>query len=110
VVLHKLSGACRDRLKKVQSTKEELEFKKKQVVRDRAAQDRKVSHCNTLQHTATHSNTQQHTATHSNTLQHNAAFCNTLQHPATPCNTLQRTATLGRSKQKSRTVLSQTRP
>jgi len=42
VVLHKLSGACRDRLKKVQSTKEELEFKKKQVVRDRAAQDRKV--------------------------------------------------------------------
>jgi len=110
VVLHKLSGACRDRLKKVQSTKEELEFKKKQVVRDRAAQDRKVSHCNTLQHTATHSNAQQHTATHSNTQQHAVAQRSILQHTATLCNTLQRTATLGRSKKKNRTVLLQTRP
>jgi len=31
-----------------------------------------VSHCNTLQHTATHCNTLQHTATHCNTLQHTA--------------------------------------
>jgi len=51
-----------------------------------------MSHCNTLQHTAT-----QHTATHCNTLQHTATHCsrslrygtlNTLQHSATLCNSL----------------------
>jgi len=35
-----------------------------------------MTHCNTLQHTATHCNALQHTATHCNTLQH------TLQHTA----------------------------
>jgi len=76
-----------------------------------------LTHCNTLQHTATHCNTWpilQDTATHCNTgksccrcyawtwmvsfgvlqahcntLQHTATHCNTLQHTATHCNTLQ---------------------
>jgi len=51
-----------------------------------------VSHCNTLQHTATHCSTLQHTATHCSTLQHTAAHCSTLQHTAVHCNTLQHTA------------------
>ena len=49
-----------------------------------------ISHCNTLQHTATHCNTLQNTATHCNTLQHTATHGNTLQHTATHytnCNT-----------------------
>jgi len=81
-----------------------------------------VSHCNTLQYTATHCSTlqlttthcitTQHTATHCNILQHTAKsrpccwmwttfwfpyhtamHCNTLQHTAAHCNTLQHTAT-----------------
>ena len=72
-----------------------------------------ITHCNTLQHTATHTlivegkvvlhtathcSTLQHTATHTLTLegkvvQHTATRCNTLQHAATRCNTLQHTAT-----------------
>jgi len=81
-----------------------------------------VTHCNTLQHTATHRNmpqhtariapvwheyfmtgtnhsrhtTLQHTATRCNTLQHAATHCNTLQHTATHCNTLQHTARVRR--------------
>jgi len=47
-----------------------------------------ISHCITLQHTATHCNTLQHTATHYNTLQHITTHCSTLQHTATHCNTL----------------------
>jgi len=50
-----------------------------------------ISHCNTLQHTATHCNTLQHTATHCNTLQRTATHCHTLPHTATHCNALQRT-------------------
>jgi len=70
-----------------------------------------VTHCNTLQHTATHCNTLQHNAIFSRcfcltslaspprknkTLQHTTTrckHCNTLQHAATRCNTLQHTAT-----------------
>ena len=48
----------------------------------------RLTHCNTLQHTATHCNTLQHTAVHCNTLQHTATHCNTLQHTATHCNML----------------------
>ena len=49
----------------------------------------RVTHCHTLQHTASSCNTlqhiperrsEQHTATHCNTLQHAATRCNTLQH------------------------------
>ena len=39
-----------------------------------------ITHCNTLQHTATHCNTLQHTATHCNTLQHTATHCIPLQY------------------------------
>jgi len=38
----------------------------------------KVTHCNTLQHTATHCNTLQYTAIHCDTLQYTAIHCNTL--------------------------------
>jgi len=48
---------------------------------------RHMTHCNTLQHTATHCNTLQHTATHCNTLQHIATHGNTLQYTATHCTT-----------------------
>jgi len=49
-----------------------------------------LTHCNTLQHTATHSCS--HTATHCNTLRHTATHsCNALM--LTHCNTLQHTAT-----------------
>ena len=75
---------------------------------------RHITHCNTLQHTASHCNTLQYTATHCNTLQHTATHCtqmtfprclscetvcrhithcNTLQSTATHCNTLQHIAT-----------------
>ena len=37
----------------------------------------RLSHCNTLQHTATHCHTLPHTATHCQTLQHTATHCNT---------------------------------
>ena len=50
-----------------------------------------VTHCNTLQHTATHCNTlntRQHTATHDNTLYHPASPRTTLHHTAAHCNTL----------------------
>ena len=73
-----------------------------------------VSHCNTLQHTATCCNTLQHAATRCNTLQSSQRMlhavtqkrgcecvhcdrvlhCNTLQHSALCCNTLQHAATL----------------
>ena len=66
-----------------------------------------VTHCNTMQHTATQCSTKQQTSrrdmgslssemciTLSNTLQHTATHCNTLQHSATLCNTLQHSATL----------------
>ena len=36
----------------------------------------RVTHCNTLQHTATHCSTLQHTAAHCNTLQHTATHMN----------------------------------
>jgi len=49
----------------------------------------KMSHCNTLQHTATYYSTLQHTATYCSTLQHTATHCNTLKITATHCNTLQ---------------------
>jgi len=77
--------------------------------RIRSSKAKYVTHCNTLQYTATHCNTLQHTATHCNTLQHIAIHCNMLQHAATLCyiedcyrmksskikrNTLQLTATL----------------
>ena len=81
-----------------------------------------ISHCNTLQHTATHLNRLKvrtnleiqiviglsaddlrlvpvrkkgivEVVLHCNTPQHNATHCNTLQHTATHCNTLQHTAT-----------------
>jgi len=39
----------------------------------------RMTHCNTLQRTATHCNALQHTATHCNTLQHTATHCNTTQ-------------------------------
>ena len=74
-----------------------------------------VTHCNTLQHTATHPESQelcgiescanqkntlrhtahtlQHTATHRITLQRTATHCNTLQHRAKHCNTLHHIAT-----------------
>ena len=42
-----------------------------------------VTHCNTLQRTATHCNALQHTAIHCITLQHTATLCNALQHTAT---------------------------
>ena len=37
VVTYKLSGGCRERLKKVAAQKEELLFKKSQAARDKAA-------------------------------------------------------------------------
>jgi len=78
---------------------------------DNTLQHTAITHCNTLQHTATHCNTlqhtapqqstdhaalnRQHTATHCNDkLQHTLiSHCNTMQHTATHCNTLQHTAT-----------------
>lgn len=42
VAHHKLSPACRERLKKVAAKKEEIDFKKHQAKRDRAAQERKT--------------------------------------------------------------------
>jgi len=42
-----------------------------------------ITHCNTLQHTATYCQTLQHTAKHCNTMQHTAAHCSTRQHSAT---------------------------
>jgi len=90
---------------------------------DNTLQHTAISHCTTLQHTATHCNTLQHTATHCNTLHHTAthcpttingprraqpttlcnslqwlqhtliSHCNTLQHTATHCDTPQQTAT-----------------
>jgi len=41
-----------------------------------------ITYCAQWQHTATH-------VTHCNTLQHTATHCNTLQHTATHCSTLQ---------------------
>jgi hypothetical protein len=38
VVTYKLSGGCRERLKKIMAQKEELQFKKNQAARDKAAQ------------------------------------------------------------------------
>jgi len=58
-----------------------------------------MTHCDTLQHTATHCSTLQHTAAHCNTLQHTATHCNTLQHTATHYNTLQHTAAHGSTRQ-----------
>jgi len=52
----------------------------------------RVSHCNTLQHTATHCNSLQHTATHCNTLQHTETHSNTPQHTATHWNLQQHPA------------------
>ena len=49
----------------------------------RARHKRRVTRCNTLQHTATHCNTLQHIATHCNILQHTATHCITLHHTAT---------------------------
>jgi len=50
-----------------------------------------ITHCNTLQHTATHFKIHSRVrhcpmAVHYNTLQHTATHCNTLQHTATHCN------------------------
>ena len=59
---------------------------------------RQLTHCNTLQHTATQCNTMQHTATHCihrrRTALRQMTHCNTLQYSATHCNTLQRTASI----------------
>ena len=71
-----------------------------------------ITHCNTLQHTATqcntgdsvmqhnsmhaacmHYNTLQHTSTHDNMLQQAATHFSTLKHIASCCNKLQHTAT-----------------
>ena len=62
-----------------------------------------ISHCNTLQRTATHCIALQHTpaggtdaiihCVHSSLLQRTAMHCNALQRTATHCNTLQHTAT-----------------
>jgi len=76
-----------------------------------------VTHCNTMQHTATQCSTKQQTSrrdmgslssemciTLSNTLQHTATHCNTLQHSATLCNTLQDCIYVGTRTPPSRTL------